>query len=79
MARDKNDRHIQCSAFLAHRLRGRGTTLGCSKVPTGDGGTKIRGLAPGVSRFDMRLRRHDAKVSVNLLERDGNAEVAVTL
>jgi glycogen debranching enzyme len=40
---------------------------------------KIRALALGASRCDMLLRRHGSEVSVNVLRRSGDAQVAVTL
>jgi glycogen debranching enzyme len=39
----------------------------------------IRALALGASRFDLLLRRYGADVSVNVLRRDGSAQVSVTL
>jgi glycogen debranching enzyme len=39
----------------------------------------VRGLSVGASRIDLLFRRHDASVSVNLLSREGNAEVEVLL
>jgi hypothetical protein len=39
----------------------------------------IRTLALGASRLDMLLRRHNSDVSVNVLHRRGEAQLAVTL
>ena len=39
----------------------------------------IRSLAVGGSRLDILLRRYGTDVSVNVLNRDGDARVDVTL
>jgi glycogen debranching enzyme len=39
----------------------------------------VRRLCVGESRVDLRFRRHDTSVSVNLLAREGNAEIEVLL
>ncbi|HKY01774.1 MAG TPA: amylo-alpha-1,6-glucosidase [Burkholderiales bacterium] len=39
----------------------------------------IRGLEVGGSRLDLMLRRHGSSVAVNLLEREGNAQVEVLM
>jgi glycogen debranching enzyme len=39
----------------------------------------IRSLRIGESRMDVMLRRHGAEVSVNVLDREGDARVSVTL
>ncbi len=40
---------------------------------------RIRALSLGTNRVDMLLRRHGEDVSVNVLRREGHAQVAVTL
>ena len=39
----------------------------------------VRGLRVGDSKLDLMFRRHDSSVAVNLLRREGNAEVEVVL
>ncbi len=39
----------------------------------------VRGLTIGDSRLDLMLRRHDSSVAVNLVKREGDAEVDVLL
>ena len=39
----------------------------------------VRNLRVGASRLDLMFRRHDGSVAVNLLSRDGDAEVEVVL
>ena len=39
----------------------------------------VRGLRVGEGSLDVMLRRHDSSVAVNLLNRDGDAEVEVLL
>ena len=39
----------------------------------------IRNLRVGNSRFDVMLRRYGADVSVNILDRQGDGRVAITL
>jgi glycogen debranching enzyme len=40
---------------------------------------QVKRLQVGESRLDLLFRRHDSSVAVNLLSRDGNAEVEVVL
>jgi glycogen debranching enzyme len=49
------------------------------RLPAFLGEVTIRALALGRSRFDILQRRHDAGVSVNILRREGDAQVAVML
>jgi hypothetical protein len=39
----------------------------------------VRGLCVGTGKLDLMFRRHDSSVAVNLLSRDGEAEVEVML
>jgi cellulose biosynthesis protein BcsQ len=39
----------------------------------------VRDLRIGASRLDLMFRRHDASVAVNLMRREGDAEVEVVL
>jgi hypothetical protein len=39
----------------------------------------VRGLRIGESRLDLMFRRHDSSVAVNLVKREGDAEVEVLL
>jgi len=39
----------------------------------------VRRLQVGESKLDLQFQRHDASVSVNLLSREGDAEVEVML
>jgi glycogen debranching enzyme len=49
------------------------------RLPAFLGEVTIRALALGRSQFDILLRRHEAGVSVNVLRREGDAQVAVIL
>jgi hypothetical protein len=39
----------------------------------------LRGVRIGASCFEIMLRRHGTEVAVNVLERDGDGRVAITL
>ena len=49
------------------------------RLPDFVGEVLIRSLQIGNSRMDIRLRRHEADVALNVLNRDGEGQVKITL
>jgi glycogen debranching enzyme len=49
------------------------------RLPDFVGETLIRSLQIGNSRMDILLRKHEADVALNVLNRDGDGQVKITL
>ncbi len=61
------------------RFRGRARAAPAARLPEFLDHVTIPALAVGESRLDVLLRRYGSDVSVNVLRRDGDAQVTVTL